>query len=324
MNAHRATGIARPGQEGWLREYGSTGIRVSALCLGTSSWVREAEEEADAQRRITELARATATSPINFVDTSNIYGGGLSERLIGDLFRQGIWGDAIVLQTKVDRDVPTGDFSGEQMWRSLEQSFERLGIDRIPVLFIHDPENTSFDAAVAAGGPVQALVEMKQQGLADHIGVSGGPAHLMLRYVQLGIFDTLINHNRMTLLDRSADELYDEATRRGMGITNAAPYGAGILTDDPRFAQSYGYGAAAPEVIRSAERMREICREAGVPLPAAALQYSVRDERVHSTVVGISSAERLHATLDLLDVEIADETWSALEDAVPPPEVWLG
>jgi D-threo-aldose 1-dehydrogenase len=314
----------RPGQPRWLRDYGSTGIRVSALCLGTSSWVRPGEDESETQRRITELGRATAESPITFVDTSNIYGGGVSERLIGDLFRQGIWDDSIVLQTKVDRDTATGDFSGEQMWRSLEQSLERLDVDRIPVLFIHDPENISFDEAMVAGGPVEALVKMKQQGLADNIGVSGGPAHLMLRFVQTGLFDTLINHNRMTLLDRSADELYDEATRRGMGITNAAPYGAGILTDDPKFAYSYAYGPAAPAVIRGADRIREICRAADIPVAAAALQFSVRDERVHSTVVGISSAERLQATLELLDVPITDETWSELAAALPPAEVWQG
>jgi len=316
--------VARPGQDGWLRDYGSTGIRVSALCLGTSSWVRAGEDESAALGRITDLARATAESPITFVDTSNIYGGGVSEQLIGDLLRQGIWGDSIVLQTKVDRDVATGDFSGDQMWRSLEQSLERLDIGRIPVLFIHDPENTPFESAVAAGGPVEALVEMKEQGFADFIGVSGGPADLMLRYVQTGVFDTLINHNRMTLLDRSADALYDEATRRGMGITNAAPYGAGILTDDPRFAHSYGYRTAAPDVILSADRMRAICRTAGVPLAAAALQFSVRDERVHSTVVGISSAERLRTTLDLLEVEITEDTWNALEEVVPSAEVWQG
>lgn len=315
---------ARPGQSGWIRDYGSTGIRVSALCLGTSSWVRAGEDEAEAQRRITELGRAMAESPITFVDTSNIYGRGVSEQLIGDLLRQGIWDDSIVLQTKVDRDTATGDFSGKQMWRSLEQSLERLGVDRIPVLFIHDPENISYDEAMAAGGPVEALVEMKQQRLADNIGVSGGPAHLMLRFVKTGLFDTLINHNRMTLLDRSADELYDEATRRGMGITNAAPYGAGILTDDRRFAQSYAYGPAAPAVIQSAERIREVCQAAGIPVAAAALQFSVGDERVHSTVVGISSAERLRGTLDLLDVPITEETWSELAAALPPAEVWQG
>lgn len=316
--------LARPGDDGWIREYGSTGIRVSALCLGTSSWVRAGEDEPAALRRIADLALATAESPINFVDTSNIYGGGVSEQLIGDLLREEIWDDSIVLQTKVDRDVPTGDFSGEQMWRSLEQSLERLGVDRVPVLFIHDPENTTFEAATAEGGSVEALVEMKRQGLAENIGVSGGPADLMLQFVETGVFDTLINHNRMTLLDRSADQLYDEATRRGMGITNAAPYGGGILTDDPRFAHSYAYGPAAPEVIRSADRMRETCRDAGIPLAAAALQYSMRDERIHSTVVGISDVERLHATLELVDVHITEETWAALAGERPPLEVWQG
>jgi D-threo-aldose 1-dehydrogenase len=314
------------------RPYGSTGISVAPLCVGTSSWQRrDAESDSDHSGRIRELALAVADAaispqcPLNFVDTSNIYADGMSERLIGGILTQGIWDvDTMVIQTKLDRDVATGDFSGDRMWASLEESLERMGVSSVPVLFIHDPENTTFEYAMAAGGPVEVLVEMKEQGLAANIGVSGGSAALMQKFVETDVFDTLINHNRWTLLDRSADELFSAATSRKMGITNAAPFGAGILTGDARFANTYGYAPIRPETRAAAVAMESLCREAGIPIAAAALQFSLREPRVHSTVVGISSAARLETTLELARIEIEDDLWAALEKVRPPRSAWIG
>lgn len=313
------------------RPYGSTGIVVSPLCVGTSAWQRRgSESDAEHSERIRRLAldiADAATSPssaLNFIDTSNEYAGGMSETLIGGILSQGIWDETMVIQTKLDRDVTTGDFSGDRMWKSIEETFQRMGVSSVPVLFIHDPENTTFEYAMAPGGPVEALVEMKEQGLAKNIGVSGGPAGLMQQFVETDVFDTLINHNRWTLLDRSADELFSAATSRTMGITNAAPFGAGVLTGDPRFADSYAYGPISPEARAATIAMTTICREAGIPLAAAALQFSLREPRVHSTVVGISSAERLEKTLELAREEIEDDVWAALEKVVPPASAWLG
>lgn len=312
------------------RPYGSTGIVVSPLCVGTSSWRRhEGETDEQHSERIRQLALAVAdaavspSSALNFVDTSNEYSGGVSETLIGGILTQGIWDETMVIQTKLDRDA-SGDFSGDRMWKSLEESLTRMGLSKVPVLFIHDPENTTFEYAMAAGGPVEALVEMKEQGLATNIGVSGGPASLMKQYVETDAFDTLINHNRWTLLDRSADALFTAATSRGMGITNAAPFGAGILTGDPRYADTYAYGPIHPETRVAAIAMAAICQEAGISLGAAALQFSLREPRVHSTVVGISSADRLEKTLEMTREDIDDEVWAALEKVVPPVSAWIG
>ena len=114
-----------------------------------------------------------------------------------------------MLATKVDPDSTTGDFSGAQVRRSAEGSLRRLGVDRLQLVYLHDPEVISFEEGMAPGGPVEALIRLQQQGLIEHLGVAGGPVELMARYLRTGAFEVLITHNRWTLVDRSADGLLD-------------------------------------------------------------------------------------------------------------------
>src|SRR5207302_6211906 len=122
-----------------------------------------------------------------------------------------------VLSTKADRDLRTGDYSGEQFRRSIERSLRLLGLDHLPLVFMHDPEHTTFESAMAPGGPVDVLQQFKDAGVIAHVGVAGGPIELMLRYVETGRFEAVITHNRYTLLNRSAEPLIDMAWRRGIG-----------------------------------------------------------------------------------------------------------
>jgi D-threo-aldose 1-dehydrogenase len=306
--------------------FGRTGFEVTGLSVGTSSWgtPRAGESTLDSDARVMEMATAFAsgTLPANFLDTSNIYGGSRSEELIGRAFAEkgglaAAQASGLVIQTKLDRDVPTGDFSGDRMWRSLEESLARLGGDHLQVLHLHDPENIGFDAAMAPGGPVEALVAMKEQGIVDAIGISGGPVAMLQQFVETDHFDALVTHNRFTLVDRSAGALFDAATSRGVGITNAAPWGAGVLTGDPRFADTYGYRPITPEVRASVASMRDLCDDAGVSLSAAALQFSLRDPRVHATIVGVSTLARLESAIDDATTAIPADLWAEL-DAVAP------
>ena len=296
-----------------LRRYGRTDLSVSALCVGTSGWT--ALEAPGA----TAVLDAAARSGINFVDTSNIYAAGRAEQLLGAVLP----GREFVLQTKLDRDVETGDFGAAQMEISLRESLQRLGRESVPVLMLHDPENIGFDAAMAPGGPVEALVAMRDRGVAQSIGISGGPAPMLRQFVETDLFDTLITHNRFTLLDQSADALLDATTARDMGISNAAPFGAGILTGDPRFAGSYGYAPIGTERLAAYRNMSEICAEAGVPIGAAALQYSLRDRRIHSTVIGFSTPQRLTQACTWAATRIDDAVWERLEQELPPSSSWL-
>ncbi len=305
------------------RAFGRTGLAVTPLCLGTSSWgePRDGETPDERQRRIETMTAAVFTGalPINYLDTSNMYGQSRSEASIGSAIR-GFGGlpATVVLQTKLDRDPVTDDFGADRMWRSVEESLERLGLDRLDLLYLHDPEVIGFEAATAPGGPLEALLEMKSRGLTRFVGISGGPVDMLQRFVETDEFDALVTHNRYTLVDRSADRLFDAATERGVGIDNAAPYGAGVLTGDQRFAGRYAYGPARPEVAVAVERMTALCAEAGVPLAAAALQFSLRERRIHGTIVGASSLERVEEAVRYASLDIPEGLWSELDRHRPP------
>ncbi len=175
---------------------------------------------------------------------------------------------------------------------------------------------------MADDGPVAALVAAREEGLIGHLGVSGGPVDLLARFVETGLFEALITHNRHTLVDRSADALLDLAVARGMGVLNAAPYGGGMLTRWPVDRVRYAYGEGAPALIAAANEMGRLCAEADVPLAAAALQFSTRDPRITSTIVGMRTVADLEASIELDEVEIPDELWRALRAVPLDPATW--
>jgi D-threo-aldose 1-dehydrogenase len=308
-------------------ELGGTGLAVTPICFGTSPLASMAQLYGYAveEERAVATVLAALDSPINFLDTSNGYGeDGAAERRIGEAIRQaGGLPSHVVLATKVDPDPRTGDFSGERVRASLEESMERLGVDKIALLHLHDPERMSFEEGVAPGGPVEALVDLRERGLVDHLGVAGGPVGLLQQYLDTGEFEVVLSHNRYTLLDRSAEPLFRSAADRGLGVLNAAPYGGGMLSKGPSVQQNYAYGSRDNRIRQAAEAMDAACRRYGVPLAAAALQFSMRSELTDSTVVGVSSPERITQTIELAGVEIPDELWSELEQAMPPRELWL-
>src|SRR5690349_8639272 len=130
------------------RPFGQTGLQVTSVCVGYAPLGDMVETFAYSvpEERALATVRAAFSSPINFADTATIYGDGESERRIGIVLREiGGLPDGYVLATKADRDSQTGDFSGEQFKRSVEESLERLGLDRLQVVYIHDPEHTTFE-----------------------------------------------------------------------------------------------------------------------------------------------------------------------------------
>jgi D-threo-aldose 1-dehydrogenase len=297
------------------RRFGQTEFSVTPLCIGCaplasmpSLFYPVPEEQAVA------VLRTVFHSPINFLDTAAAYGDGEGERRIGIVLRElgGLPPD-YVLATKADRDLQTGDFSGEQTKRSIERSLRLLGLDRLQIVHLHDPENARFEDLMARGGAVEVLRQYKEAGVIGALGVAGGPIDLMMRYVETGAFDAVLTHNRYTLLDRSANPLLDLATRRGMAILNAAPFGGGMLAKGPHAWPKYAYRAAPQELISRARKMDAICQRYNVPLAAAALQFSLRDPRVHTTVIGITRPERVAQTVDLALHSIPDELWPQLD-----------
>lgn len=298
------------------RRFGRTALDVTPLCVGTAPLGDMPEAfgfSVPADRALATL-RAAFASPITFLDTSANYGDGNAERLIGTVLREvgGLAADR-VLATKADRDMTTGDFSGDQMKRSIEDSLQRLGVDRLQFVYIHDPEHTTFAHIMAPGGALAALQGLQRQGVIGDLGISGGPIDMLIRYVETGAFAAVETHNRYTLLNRSAGPLLDVASTRGVAVVNAAPYGSGMLAKGPDVNARYAYQDAPPALVDRARRLSAICDAHGVPLAAAALQFSTRDPRVTSTVVGMTRPERVEQTLTLAATAIPDVLWPALD-----------
>jgi D-threo-aldose 1-dehydrogenase len=302
------------------RSLGQTGLQVSPLALGCAplgniptAFPYEVPEE-----RALDVIRATFQSPITFLDTGASYGDGESERRIGRVLRElGGVPDGYVVATKADRDMQTGDFSGDQIERSIERSLRLLGMDRFPLLYLHDPEHTTFEAVMAPGGPMAVLQRYKEQGIIGHLGVAGGPIDMLVQYVETGLFEVVITHNRFTLLNREAVPLLDRATELGVAVVNAAPYGGGMLAKGPEAYPRYRYRPAPTDLLARAGQMAALCQESGVPLAAAALQFSLRDPRVSSTIVGMTRVERIEETVTLATHEIPDDLWPRLDALAP-------
>ena len=299
-----------------LRNYGKTPLRVSSLCIGCAPLGNMPESfayEVGEEQALTTL-RACLQSPINFLDTAASYGDGESERRIGIILKEmGGLPPGYVLASKADRDMKTGDFSGAQIQRSVERSLKLLGLDKIQIMYLHDPEHAQFEDIMAPGGAVQTLLRLKEQGILQHVGMAGGPVDLMLRYIETGLFESVITHNRYTLLNRSADGLLEKGARMGIAVMNAAPYGSGILAKGPDAYPRYAYQTADDVTMDRVRKMDALCKQYNVPLAAAALQFSLRDQRITSTIIGLSRVERIGQTIDLAHVPIPTELWAKLD-----------
>ncbi|MGI3781525.1 MAG: aldo/keto reductase [Janthinobacterium lividum] len=266
---------------------------------------------------VTEILK----SPIRVIDTANGYSDGESERRIGEGVRQvGGLPDGWWISTKVDGK--DGDYSGPRVRRSVEESAERLGLDHFPLVYLHDPEFALDQGLDRPGGAVDELVKLQSEGVIGHLGVAGGEVKVMHRFLDLGVFEVLLTHSRYTLVDRSADQLITRAADAGLGVVNAAYLGGGMLAD-PQPATNYGYRPAAAATKAAALALEALCSQYGTSLAAAALQFSLRDPRIHMSVVGISKVERLAGLSTAVSAELPGMFWDAVEALLPESSNWL-
>jgi D-threo-aldose 1-dehydrogenase len=297
-------------------EIGGTGLFVTRIGFGTSglgdmpdTYGYRVEEE-----RARETVRAIFDGPVNFLDTSRNYGFGRSEARVGEVIRErgGLPKD-FVLSTKLDRDMETNRLDAERARRSLEESLETLGLDRVQLLHLHDPEYAASLAEIAGPhGAVAELFRMKEEGLCDAVGLAAGRVDVMMPLLNDFDFDALITHNRFTLANRNAGPMMDFAVTKGIAVLNAAPYASGVLAKGTQSYQRYVYQEASEAQLSPIRRIEEVCARHGVPPGAAALQFSLRDPRVASTICGVTKPERVRQTLEWAAWPIPQAAWDEL------------
>lgn len=271
---------------------------------------------------------------VRYFDTAPHYGLGLSERRLGAFLTTKPRGEYLV-STKVGRLLrpnPEGagmldlahdfavpadarrvwDFSAEGIRRSVEESLARTGLDRFDALFLHDPERHSLREGCDSALP--ALAGLRDEGLVDAIGVGSMDTDALLASVETGLLDLLMVAGRFTLAEQPALTAVVPACReRGVGIVNASVFNSGLLaTNDPGSNARYDYGEAPAEVLERVREIAAVCREFGVALPAAALQYTLRGDAVRTIVVGGSRPEQLHENAEHMRARIPEELWQEL------------
>ncbi|MFJ8687809.1 aldo/keto reductase [Micromonospora wenchangensis] len=282
-----------------------------------------------------EFAAAVDTAwagSLRYYDTAPHYGLGLSERRIGAALRTRPR-DEYVVSTKVGRllvpspqdayrrdpegfDVPADhrrvwDFSRDGVLRSLESSLERTGLDRVDVVYLHDPDDHWEQAATEA---VPALVELRDQGVVGAIGAGMNQSHLLTRFVEETDVDVVMCAGRYTLLEQPAlADLLPAAERRGVGVVIAGVYNSGLLSQDrPPADATYNYRQAPPDLIDRARRIADVCQAHGVTLPQAALAFVRSHPAVVSTVVGLRNRAQVTQTLTRADADVPAALWPAL------------
>lgn len=308
----------------WTQPLGATGLTATQIWVGggpLGSMPENFGYEVPEDDAIS-LVQQVLASPIRVIDTAAGYSNGRSEERIGKGIRRsgGLPPDFLVV-TKVD--AKNGDYSGDRVRASVEESVERLGLSHLPLVMLHDPEFHDFEDMTAPGGAADTLVDLRRSGAIGHLGLAGGDSRIMSRYLDLGIFEVLLTHNRWTLVDRSAGPLIAQAHAAGIPVVNAAIYGGGILAAPHSGLTSYCYKPATQVTLQAVEQMSQACERWGTDLATAALRFSLRDPQITSTVVGISKASRLKGLFEARDAELPDQLWGELEELLPGPENWL-
>ena len=293
-----------------------TGLEVTELSFGTSSlgsmpdtYGYEVSEDR-AQKTLNRFFQG----PVNMLDTSRNYAMGESEKRIGKAIKEnGGWPNGFLLSTKLDRNMDTLVLDKNRVRESLEESLKTLNVDSVDILFLHDPEYAKDITDITKkGGAMDELFKIKNEGLAKAAGVAMGKVDIMFPLLKDWDFDVIINHNRYTLLNREANEMYDYASSKNIAIFNAAPYAGGVLAKGPDNFKKITYQDATEEKLAPARAFEKVCKKHNVELGAAALQFSLRDNRITSTICGVTSVESIEKNLVWANAEISGEFWDEI------------
>ncbi len=298
------------------RKVGRTSLQVTCLGLGGVFLARDAgPAEAEA------LIDRAADLGVRYFDTAPMYGLGESERRYRRPLAR-LDCSEFVLSTKVGRRLreDTGgadpwrfDFSRDGVLRSFETSLDRLGLDRVDILLVHDPDDHA-DQAIREAFP--ALIELREQGLVGAIGAGMNQWELELRFARELPLDCFLLAGRYTLLEQGAlAEFLPYCEANGISVIAGGPYNSGILASDLDDTANYNYRAAPPEMLDRARAIKAVCDRHGVPLKAAALQFILAHPAVAAVIPGAASVAEVEENARMIEAPIPAALWPELREA---------
>ena len=288
---------------------GSSQVRVTRIGLGTAPIGNLYGDGSDEQSR--DVVRAALRTGSNLVDTAPLYGAGASERRVGAALAE-VVREQVVVSTKVGRLVePDGsvsfNYSRDGVLRSVEESLKRLGIDRIDVLHIHDPDDYERQALEEA---FPTLAELRAQGVIGAIGSGMNQWQMLERFARQADFDCFLLAGRYTLLEQTSLGFLEYCRSRGIGVLLGGVFNSGILATGPRPGAQFQYADAPPAILERAAQLEVLCTLHGVSLPAAALQFALAHPAVTAVVLGAVTPAEFEANLQAAQVDIPAQLWA--------------
>ena len=278
------------------RPLGRTGLKLPWLSFGASSLGQEFRtvDLGEALRSV----RVALDLGMNFIDTSPFYGRGMSECLLGVALR-GVPRESYLLGSKLGRyDRTHFDFSARRVVESVDVSLQRMGVDYLDIMLCHDVEFVEMAQIIDETLP--ALRKIQEAGKVRFVGVSGYPM-AMFRYVlERAELDVVLSYNHYTLQNTMLLDLVPDLKAKGVGIMNAAPFSARLLTNAPL----PPWHKATPRVRQVAKAAADHCAARGVDIAQLALQYSLANEAMTTCVVGSANPENVRKWAEWADLPI--------------------
>lgn len=296
---------------------GKTSLWVTRLGLGCSGLARSNSHE-----EAISTVRTTFKQGINYLDTAPLYGRGLSETRLGYALN-GIKREDFIISTKVGRmvinnvqnstiEVPF-DYSRDGVLKSIESSLDRLGIEGVDILFIHDPDN-HYNQAIEQAYPI--LDELRSRGVIKAIGAGMNQWEMELRFAVNGNFDCFLLAGRYTLLEQTAlKEFLPYCQKNNIGVIIGGPYNSGILASQTE-AGRYNYHEPPQDVILKTSKIKTICDKFNVPMKAAALQFVLAHPAVVSVIPGTKSPEHQEENFFMMNYRIPKDFWRTLKEGM--------
>jgi len=266
---------------------------------------------------------------VRYFDTAPLYGHGLAEIRLGRALAAYPRSE-YRLESKVGRvldappagsarpssafvDVPAldpvFDYSRNGVLRSFEDSLTRLGVDRLDIVHVHDPDAHEAEALATA---FPALIELRDEGVIGKVGSGMNQVAMLERFVERVDLDCILLAGRYTLLDRSGTQLLERCIERGVEVIAGGVFNSGLLAN-PSIGATFDYATAPAELVAQAQRLQAVCERFGVPLPAAAIQFVGRHPAITMTLVGARSVAEIEADITYMEMEIDPALWLVLE-----------
>lgn len=276
------------------------------------------EVDVEGRRLDMELGVQTLVRAIDagcaFIDTAVLYGRSMSETMIGEALRQRSSAkDSVIITTKAGRSHLGYDFSYDGILRSVEGSLERMGLDRLPIVYIHDAMGQPIDDVLSERGALGALRHLQRQGIINHIGVACNNPPTNLEYIRTGEFDAAVIADCWSLINHIAErEIFAEAAKHDVGLVGATPLERSLLATGPQADTLYLNRIFPPECLEHVSKIQRLCQRYDVPMVAVALQWCTRHPQVASVIPGARIPEEAESSVQAAEVEIPDKLWDEL------------